>query len=200
MMYILFILDEADFEQKLRVDDGRCMSTMHEPHQYFGLSPDVLKTLQTLAECYKSRIYVTIWNEILNNMQQKQPSHKPMEDIVNTIWPQAWDRFTNIVKNLGTGTIGLYEVQTLFCKFYRSTTDVKKELQVMCNVTKQGWNIVDRRVKQVEKFVEVQTCLQSSDAILRVRDTMELSGDFRSLSGSEDLVSRVNVVYIRCKY
>ena len=113
-----------------------------------------------------------------------------LDEMVLFVWPQLRDRMESIGRDLADGSILLSTIRRVFGVFSDDQSQLTRELDVIRKHDKSSTtNWVPLRCGQIMHFFTYEQYLKGIDVLLKVKATLELTGDFSGLIGNADLVS-----------
>ncbi|XP_060597648.1 E3 ubiquitin-protein ligase rnf213-alpha-like, partial [Ruditapes philippinarum] len=167
----------------------------------FKLSPLVLDVVPQLHACYTSNTFMMLWNaqckEVFNQCST-------LDDVVQNVWnivKNQWDTITNKIKS---GNIKFQDFEKLVSQKYRDNYDqMKAELRTMSILD----NIIDKRIDQLRKYRQLETCVKGAKTILKFAKEYNLKGDFSQIrviathgETDQDMKSFNNTVMKACEF
>ncbi|XP_067319963.1 E3 ubiquitin-protein ligase RNF213 isoform X2 [Anolis sagrei] len=164
---------------------------------YYHLSP-ALKKISEIVDHYKdSYVFQYCWEwaakhlvnkvedlveEEFEGEEEDEAATLDLEEVPTCLFKPCYDEFCRLYDCLKSGELMFSEVDTLFKDFVNHYEELKKDFKVMCDLQSQdqgGW--ISERIQQIQQYHELHLAVDSAKVIDKVREDLNLSGDFRVL-------------------
>ena len=154
---------------------------------------DILKPLERMQH---SNIFQQLWEKAGKSVRQKLGEDRKfvlnLDQVANDVWKIACDRVQGIYKQLESGDMPLREVKKLFSDIGSDRNQLKREMEILSGGENTIW--VDERFEQMRRHSRLEEFRRGAIAVLRVRETLCLTGNFGTLSNIIDVVSAISFV------
>uniref|UniRef100_G1KRE5 RING-type E3 ubiquitin transferase n=1 Tax=Anolis carolinensis TaxID=28377 RepID=G1KRE5_ANOCA len=157
---------------------------------YYHLSP-ALKSISTTVDRYKnSHVFQYCWewaakhpvNKVENLFEEEEVATLDLEEVPAFLFKPCYDEFCRLYNCLKSGELMFSEVDTLFKDFTNHYEELKNDFQIMCGLRSQdqgAW--ISERIQQIQQYHELHLAVDSAKVIDKVREDLNLSGDFKVL-------------------
>ncbi|XP_066472974.1 E3 ubiquitin-protein ligase RNF213 isoform X2 [Tiliqua scincoides] len=160
-----------------------------EIETYYNLSPDLKKNIQVMHKLKESHVFQYCWEwtakELAGNAEditnEEALTVLKLEDVPCSLFEPCYNEFTRLYKNIKSGELTFAEVDILFKDFTNKYKELKKDLQIMCEQHSDDGEWLDQRAQQIQQYHELHLAVDSAKVIDKVREGLNLSGDFRVL-------------------
>lgn len=157
---------------------------------FYHLSPNLKKICGTLDSLKDSHVFQYCWEWAAKDLASKAEDMISEEEtaILNLeeVPPQLFDpchhEFHRLYNSLKSGDLTFAEVDRLFREFTSHYQELRKDFQKMCVLQSQDrgeW--ISERVQQIQQYHELHLAMDSAKVIDKVREGLNLSGDFSVL-------------------
>lgn len=169
---------------------------------YFDLDEEIREMAEFLHTFRDSYIFNLCWEKqaklLVSEVMEEDNIEEPgvadimatLDTIHDDIFRPCTANYTDIYACLKNGSIRLGEVKQLFGAFRGKYEELALDLEIMCRVdksTEKQW--IHSRVQQIEQFHELHLAVASAEIIMKVKETLNLQGDFRVLETLTEAVS-----------
>ncbi|CAL8274226.1 unnamed protein product [Lota lota] len=154
---------------------------------YYQLDEDIREMAVVLNTFKDSYLFKGCWEK--QARQYVDPEGTGVADIMATpdmihddIFQPCYDEYRNIYRCLMDGSIKLGEVDTLFRDYTGKYNELEKDFDMMCRVDPSNdkqW--IQQRALQIQQYHELHLAVESAQAIMLVKETLCLQGDFSIL-------------------
>uniref|UniRef100_A0A8C3FUH7 RING-type E3 ubiquitin transferase n=1 Tax=Chrysemys picta bellii TaxID=8478 RepID=A0A8C3FUH7_CHRPI len=152
---------------------------------YYNLSPE-LKKVASIMHTYKdSHIFQLCWEQAAQMMVKKDEySEEQVIHILDLddLFSPCYREYRRLYNDLKSGKLTFAEVDTLFKDFTSHYEQISTDLQIMCKldpVDNTEW--IGQRLQQIQQYHELHLAFDSAKVIAKVKEGLNLSGDFRIL-------------------
>ena len=162
---------------------------------YYDLDKDIREMAVVLNTYKDSYLFKGCWER--QARQYVDPEENGVADIMATptmihddIFQPCYDDFQEIYHCLMDGSIKLGEVDTLFKDYTGKYKELEKDFDIMCRVDPSNdkqW--IKQRALQIQQYHELHLAVESAQAIMLVKETLCLQGDFSVLQTLLEVVS-----------
>ena len=166
---------------------------------YYDLDEDIREMAVVLNTHKDSYLFIGCWEK--QARQYVDPEVPGVADIMATpimihddIFQPSHDEYQNIYRCLMDGSIKLREVDTLFKDYTGKYNELEKDFDIMCRVdvsNDKQW--IKQRALQIQQYHELHLAVESAQAIMLVKETLGLQGDFSVLQTLLEVVSHLHL-------
>ncbi|CAL8311059.1 unnamed protein product [Arctogadus glacialis] len=165
---------------------------------YYDLDEEIGEMAVVLNTHKDSYLFIGCWEK--QARQYVDPEVSGVADIMATpimihddIFQPCHNEYQNIYRCLMDGSIKLREVDTLFKDYTGKYNELEKDFDIMCRVdvsNDKQW--IKQRALQIQQYHELHLAVESAKAIMLVKETLGLQGDFSIL---QTLLEVTNVAF-----
>ena len=115
--------------------------------------------------------------------------------IRDDIFKPCYDEYQNIYRCLMDGSIKLGKVDTLLKDYTGKYNELEQDFDIMCSVDPSNdkqW--IKQRALQIQQYHELHLAVESAQAIMLVKETLGLQGDFSILQTLLGVVSQLHLI------
>ncbi|KFU85914.1 E3 ubiquitin-protein ligase RNF213, partial [Chaetura pelagica] len=175
---------------------------------YYSLSPELKKCAQKMHSLKDSLIFQTFWEEAAQTLGEEWESEGEEwetageeEDIpaldlnyvLSSLITPCFTSYERLYDDLRSGSLTLSAVDTIFQEFVGNPEDIKTELNTICKLRPgEASDWVDQRFQQIQEYHEMHVTLDAAKIIARVKDSLNLSGDFTILENLLDITEKLD--------
>ncbi|XP_074870414.1 E3 ubiquitin-protein ligase RNF213 isoform X2 [Carettochelys insculpta] len=149
---------------------------------YYNLSPELKKVAQTMHTYKDSYIFQLCWETTTRMMMEENEDVEgqviPISDLDEFFSP-CYHEYRRLYNDLKSGKLIFAEVDTIFKDFKGQYEQIRTDLQIMCQGDNQEW--IGQRLQQIQQYHELHLAFDSAKVIAKVKEGLNLSGDFRIL-------------------
>ena len=166
---------------------------------YYNLDKDIREMAVVLNTYRDSYLFKGCWEK--QARQYVDPEGTGVADIMatpimihNGIFQPCYDEYQNIYHCLMDGSIKLGEVDTLFKDYTGKYNELQEDFDMMCSVDPSNdkqW--IKQRALQIQQYHELHLAVESAQAIMLVKETLCLQGDFSVLQTLLEVVSHLHL-------
>uniref|UniRef100_A0A8C8S421 RING-type E3 ubiquitin transferase n=1 Tax=Pelusios castaneus TaxID=367368 RepID=A0A8C8S421_9SAUR len=152
---------------------------------YYKLSPDLKKMAQMMHTYKDSHIFQLCWEKAAQMRVEED------EDLEGQVIPVcALDElffpccreYRRLYSDLKSGELTFAEVDDMFMDFTNHYEHIRTDLEIMCKldpVYNSDW--IEKRIQQIQQYHELHLAFDSAKVIAKVKEDLNLSGDFGTL-------------------
>ncbi|XP_077780215.1 E3 ubiquitin-protein ligase RNF213-like [Podarcis muralis] len=150
---------------------------------YYHLSPALKKIAEIVNNFKESDVFQYCWEWAAKKLVVDEDiAALDLDEVPLSLFDPCYREFLRLYNSLKSGELMFSEVDMLFRDFTNRYEDLKKDFQVMCNLQRQdGGEWIDERIQQIQQYHELHLAMDSAKVIDKVREGLNLSGDFRVL-------------------
>ena len=141
---------------------------------------DVLRPLMKIKN---SNIFQQFWAKAGRLVRQKLGKDRDftlnLDQVTSDVWKTACDQVQDIYKQLESGDMPLREVKKLFNDIGSDPNLLKREMRILSGGENASW--IDERFEQMRRYSRLEEFRRGAIAVLRVRETLSLTGNFDTL-------------------
>lgn len=169
---------------------------------WYKTSLDVLKMAKEMQKLHHSSLVLSSWVRGAASLASaRQPSSAPasvtLKHVCEFIWGPLMTDFFELGVSIANSSITFEQLHRVLVE----TGDqgdgelMKTELRVMSEMLSDSGrfraeeNWVERRLRQIQDYRQLQQAAAAAGAILRIAERMQLSGDFREIHTLSQLVT-----------
>ena len=167
---------------------------------YFDLGDEIREMAEVLNTYKDSYLFQACWNKHADREAREyvDPEETGVADMIATptmihddLFQPCYEEYQDMYCCLMDGSITLGEVDTLFKYYTEKYEDLEKDFDIMCKVDPSNdkrW--IKQRALQIQQYHELHLAVESAQAIMLVKETLCLQGDFSILHTLLEVVSR----------
>ncbi|XP_059932789.1 E3 ubiquitin-protein ligase rnf213-alpha-like isoform X2 [Gadus macrocephalus] len=154
---------------------------------YYNLDKDIREMAVVLNTYRDSHLFKCVWEK--QARLYVDPEKTGDADITATpimihddIFKPCYDEYQNIYRCLMDGSIKLGKVDTLLKDYTGKYNELEQDFDIMCRVDPSNdkqW--IKQRALQIQQYHELHLAVESAQAIMLVKETLGLQGDFSVL-------------------
>ena len=141
-----------------------------------------------------SNIFQQFWTKAGKLVRQKLGKDRDfalnLDQVTSDVWKTACDRVQAIYERLESGDMPLREVKKLYYDIGSDPNLLKREMRILSGGENTSW--IDERFEQMRRYFRLEEFRRGAIAVLRVRETLCLTGNFDTLSNIIDVVSAIS--------
>uniref|UniRef100_A0A8C0H5B1 RING-type E3 ubiquitin transferase n=1 Tax=Chelonoidis abingdonii TaxID=106734 RepID=A0A8C0H5B1_CHEAB len=152
---------------------------------YYNLSPELKKVAQIMHTYKDSHIFQLCWEREAQMMvEEDEGSEEQVIPILelDDLFSSCYHEYRRLYNDLKSGKLTFAEVDTIFKDFTSHYEQISADLQIMCKldpVDNREW--IGQRLQQIQQYHELHLAFDSAKVIAKVKEGLNLSGDFRIL-------------------
>uniref|UniRef100_A0A452ISB0 RING-type E3 ubiquitin transferase n=1 Tax=Gopherus agassizii TaxID=38772 RepID=A0A452ISB0_9SAUR len=152
---------------------------------YYNLSPELKKVAQIMHTYKDSHIFQLCWEREAQMMvEEDEDSEEQVIPILelDDLFSPCYREYRRLYNDLKSGKLTFAEVDTIFKDFTSHYEQISTDLQIMCKldpVDNREW--IGQRLQQIQQYHELHLAFDSAKVIAKVKEGLNLSGDFRIL-------------------
>ncbi|XP_053366887.1 E3 ubiquitin-protein ligase rnf213-beta isoform X1 [Clarias gariepinus] len=152
-------------------------------------SADLTKVLSAAKEMHEfqdSNLILKSWMDRANALASKITESETLglEDVLSVIWQPSLREFYQLGIRIGNGFVTFEELDKAVkgCEDEGNGVRLRKEMKLMASKLDkypglmENW--LEQRLKQIQEYRQLHHAAESSNAILKIRDKLNLKGDF----------------------
>lgn len=162
-------------------------------------SADLTKVLSAAKEMHEfqdSNLILKSWMDRANALASKITESETLglEDVLSEIWQPSLREFYQLGIRIGNGFVTFEELDKAVkgCEDEGDGVRLRKEMKLMASkldkYTDLEENWLEQRLKQIQEYRQLHHAAESSNAILKIRDKLNLKGDFSHIHSLTQLV------------
>ncbi|KAM6377190.1 E3 ubiquitin-protein ligase RNF213 [Pluvialis apricaria] len=173
------------------------------PQTYYSLSPKLKEFAQKMHSLKDSLIFQQLWEEAAQKAGEDYESSEEEEEenivlmldldnVFSSLISPCFVNYEMLYNDLRSGSLTLAAVDTIFQEFTNHPEDIRTELNTMCELTPgedRDW--VDQRFQQIQQYHEMHLTFDAAKIIARVKEILNLSGDFSVLENLLDITEKL---------
>ncbi|XP_028416584.1 E3 ubiquitin-protein ligase rnf213-alpha-like [Dendronephthya gigantea] len=159
---------------------------------FFNLDDKYLDMVSRINEIESSRIFVKLWRKYSEKLQNEQVT---MENILQ-IWIKVCEQLEEISEQFGNGEMLLKDIDKYLDLFQTNYTDLEGEFKLLFSFLSHPKKHLDEternlaaRITQVKRYKKISDARQAGKAILQLKETLRLTGDFSVVEKIEEIIS-----------
>ncbi|XP_054875809.1 E3 ubiquitin-protein ligase rnf213-alpha-like [Poeciliopsis prolifica] len=161
---------------------------------YFNLSDTIYKMASELHDIKDSLIFKMCWTNQVKELSREHSDeddteHSEEEETVYTldlihskIFQSCYCQYKNLYDNIKSGELLLEEVDNIFEDYKGKYKDLRKDLNIMCEIDQtdnRKW--IKRRVEQIKEYHKHHLVMESTEIIMSIKNALCPKGDFKIL-------------------
>ena len=156
------------------------------------VSPTVKGILKPLKDIGRSNIFLKLWSSVGKTLHKRIGGGiaLSLDQVAIDVWHNAYSKVQDIYKRLASGDMPLREVKKLF-EDIGSDQEQIKEIRILGDGDNTEW--MAERMEQMKRYKRLKDFHRGAHAMLRAAGTLELTGNFLTLSNILDIVSRIHI-------
>lgn len=176
---------------------------------YYSLSSELKECAQRMHSFKDSLIFQQFWEEAAQQAVEEHESSEEecesleeeeeedifvaaldLDNVFRCLISPCFKSYERLYVDLRSGSLTLSAVDKIFQEFTNHPEDIKPELNTMCKLRPgedRGW--VAERFQQIQQYHEMHLTFDAAKIIANVKESLNLSGDFRVLENLLDIVS-----------
>ncbi|EMP39294.1 hypothetical protein UY3_03467 [Chelonia mydas] len=180
--------ENLDTKELSEVVDVRELNFPMEGTQetYYNLSPELKKVAEMMHRYKDSHIFQLCWERAAQMMVEEYEESEgqiiPILNLHDKLFSPCYHEYKRLYNELKSGKLTFAEVDTIFNDFTSHYEQISTELQIMCKldpVDNRAW--IGQRLQQIQQYHELHLAFDSAKVIAKVKEGLNLSGDFRIL-------------------
>ncbi|XP_043383569.1 E3 ubiquitin-protein ligase RNF213 isoform X3 [Chelonia mydas] len=180
--------ENLDTKELSEVVDVRELNFPMEGTQetYYNLSPELKKVAEMMHRYKDSHIFQLCWERAAQMMVEEYEESEgqiiPILNLHDKLFSPCYHEYKRLYNELQSGKLTFAEVDTIFNDFTSHYEQISTELQIMCKldpVDNRAW--IGQRLQQIQQYHELHLAFDSAKVIAKVKEGLNLSGDFRIL-------------------
>ncbi|XP_041755240.2 E3 ubiquitin-protein ligase rnf213-alpha-like [Coregonus clupeaformis] len=164
-------------------------SRMHGVVTYFDLDGSMRQMADVWHQFGDSHIFKMLWEKQTKDFASEFDSLVTPKDVTNGIFQPCYAKYKKTYEGLKNGSLKLKYVDTLFNDYTGKYKKLEMDLDIMCGLNKSDnkhW--IQGRVQQIEQYHGLHLAVKSALVIMKVKETLNLQGDFKSLQTLLDII------------
>ncbi|XP_067403324.1 E3 ubiquitin-protein ligase RNF213 isoform X3 [Emydura macquarii macquarii] len=152
---------------------------------YYNLSPELKKMAQTMHTYKDSHIFQLCWKKAAQSTVEE---YEDLEGQVITLFTldelfsPCYHEYKRLYNDLKSGELTFAEVDDTFTDFTSHYERIRTDLEIMGQLDpgdNREW--IEQRIQQIQQYHELHLAFDSAKVIAKVKEGLNLSGDFRIL-------------------
>ena len=167
--------------------------------------------LQSFAECFSTLINSAIFNSIWSTMKCAHRSNPDMtiSDVGPRMWEPTFAQCQQLLEELNSASITLASVDKNLKEYRMEKNKLENELYVLssgvskCLQVPSNFAWIRSIVDRIQQYWRLCDHREAANSFLRLRDALNLTGDFRDVEGISKEVIYFSVYYamdVNCDY
>lgn len=175
---------------------------------YFDLDVDLRSMAEILHKFKESYIFKLSWEDQAKYFAERANDEFKSEDeedawatldlIYEDIFQPCYSTYQRIYETLKDGSMTFEEVDLTFKAYKGKYVELAEDASIMSKLDPaddKRW--IQRRVQQIEQYHELHLAVESAQAVMMMKQTLCLQGDFQVLEKLLIVVSQdISVIYI----
>ena len=164
---------------------------------YYGLSDGILECAKCYPRYEESSTFMSCWMRTSNAILAKiksQNDELTFDDIVELVWEPTLGEFTELCRNLATGTITFGKVDKHFAIYKGKYDKLLPEFRQMCMAAGIARNWVTQRFKQIQQYHQLHQYTTGAKLMLDLKNKFQLTGNFGKLDLLLSTVSYYSII------
>lgn len=161
----------------------------------------VLKAAKKMHDFQESNLILKSWMDRANALASINTGSHPLslslEEVLSKIWQPSLHDFYQLGTSIGLGFVTFAEVDKAVegCGDKGDGAQLKKEMNLLAtklanySVLENNW--LEQRLSQIQEYRQLHRASESASAILKIKDRLNLKGDFSHISSLTQLVKGV---------
>ncbi|KAM9519265.1 E3 ubiquitin-protein ligase rnf213-alpha-like [Salvelinus alpinus] len=165
-------------------------SGMHGVVTYFDLDQSMREMADVWHMFGDSHIFKMLWEKQTKDFASEFDSLVTPKEVTNGIFRPCYTKYKNNYEGLKNGSLKLKKVDILFNDYKGKYEKLAMDLDIMCRLNKSDnkhW--IKERVQQIEQYHGLHLAVKSAQVIMKVKETLNLQGDFKALQTLLDIMS-----------
>lgn len=161
---------------------------------HYSLSPQVQEMARKMDWLKDSHLFQVFWAEAARALSEPGEELEGQilqpEEAYKYLYCPCFEKYQDLYEDLKSGEITFQEVNVVFNDFVNKYSNLTFELQLMCALDssdQRDW--IGDRVGQIREYHHLHQAVSSAKVILKVKDSLGLTGDFRVLHTLLNFVS-----------
>ncbi|XP_048674799.2 E3 ubiquitin-protein ligase RNF213 isoform X3 [Caretta caretta] len=180
--------ENLDTKELSEVVDVRELNFPMEGTQetYYNLSPELKKVAEMMHRYKDSHIFQLCWERAAQMMMEEYEDSEgqiiPILNLHDKLFSPCYHEYKRLYNELKSGKLTFAEVDAIFNDFTSHYEQISTDLQIMCKldpVDNRAW--IGQRLQQIQQYHELHLAFDSAKVIAKVKEGLNLSGDFRIL-------------------
>ncbi|XP_026908049.2 E3 ubiquitin-protein ligase RNF213 isoform X1 [Acinonyx jubatus] len=153
---------------------------------HYSLSPQVQEMARKMDWLKDSHLFQVFWAEAARALSEPGEELEGQilqpEEAYKYLYCPCFEKYQDLYEDLKSGEITFQEVNVTFNDFVNKYNNLTFELQLMCALDssdQRDW--IGDRVGQIREYHHLHQAVSSAKVILKVKDSLGLTGDFRVL-------------------
>ena len=164
----------------------------------FEVDRYILDTLPELIRCTKGNIFIFIWDKFATEFHKTILRPLEIDELIEHVWKPTFKEWGHLHHILKTGEILFSELESICERFDQKT--LKREFLLLEGVESDNKiNWIQERTDQMNKYRNLQNCLDGASVIMEVVEEFELEGNFKAIEQILKLV-RFYIIQLLLKY
>nr|XP_023992641.1 E3 ubiquitin-protein ligase rnf213-alpha-like [Salvelinus alpinus] len=165
-------------------------SGMHGVVTYFDLDQSMREMADVWHMFGDSHIFKMLWEKQTKDFASEFDSLVTPKEVTNGIFRPCYTKYKKNYEGLKNGSLKLKKVDILFNDYKGKYEKLAMDLDIMCRLNKSDnkhW--IKERVQQIEQYHGLHLAVKSAQVIMKVKETLNLQGDFKALQTLLDIMS-----------
>ena len=148
---------------------------------FFDLDDKYLDMVSRIAEIKGSKIFAKLWHEYSEKSQNKEVTM----EIIFQIWLRICEKLKEINEQFVNGDMLLKDIDEYLNLFQTNYSKLEDEFKLLSTFLSHSRRHLDEakrnltaRIEQVKKYRKISDARQAGRAILQLKETLNLTGDF----------------------
>lgn len=164
-------------------------SGMHGVVTYFDLDQSMRQMADVWHMFGDSHIFKMLWEKQTKDFASEFDSLVTPKEVTCGIFRPCYTKYKKYYEGLKNGSLKLKKVDILFNDYKGKYEKLAMDFDIMCRLNKSDnkhW--IKERVQQIEQYHGLHLAVKSAKVIMKVKETLNLQGDFKALQTLLDIV------------
>uniref|UniRef100_A0A674BCY9 RING-type E3 ubiquitin transferase n=1 Tax=Salmo trutta TaxID=8032 RepID=A0A674BCY9_SALTR len=165
-------------------------SGMHGVVTYFDLDQSMRQMADVWHMFGDSHIFKMLWEKQTKDFASEVDSLVTPKEVTNGIFRPCYTKYRKYYEGLKNGSLKLKKVDILFNDYKGKYEKLAMDFDIMCRLNKSDnkhW--IKERIQQIEQYHGLHLAVKSAKVIMKVKETLNLRGDFKALQTLLDIMS-----------
>lgn len=164
----------------------------------FEVDRYILDTLPEMIRCTKGNIFIITWDKFATEFRKTILRPLEIDELIEHVWKPTFEEWQHLHHRLKTGEIFFSEFERICGQFDQKT--LKREFLLLEGVeSDEEIHWIQERIDQMNKYRNLQNCLDGASVIMEVVEEFELKGNFNAIEQILKLV-RFYIIQLLLKY
>lgn len=178
--------------------DKQCEQVASQVVLWYGTDPEVLEMAREMSEVRESSLLLSYWQEEAKSATSWASGDRPvsltLSDVCHEVWKPCVNGFRQLGQRIADSSVTFEELDRTLERVgdQGCGTLIRKELELMerilTNVKGQQSGWAKQRHRQIQQYRQLHDASESACVILKIRERLQLSGDFDQIHCLTQLV------------